>query len=375
MTARGPVAEAVVADAPRRRRPGVDVRRGVAVTGVVTDGAGGGAVRVTGVVTETGERIAADLVVDAVGRRSALPEWLGNAGGARARSRSARTAASSTTGATSGRPTAAARPRSVRCSSPTSRSRCSRCPPTTAPGASASSPARGTPTLRALRKTRPLERVVRAASRWSPTGSTASRSTSVAVMAKIEDRHRSYVRRRCAGGHRCARRRRLVGVHQPLRRARHLDRADARRRAPRPAARRSASTTVELADRVGRGHQRPSSPGTEPRSSSTATAWPRSRRRSTGGPTRPTIPQWHLTKCLEAGAGRDPELLRGMLAIAGVLDTPEVVFARPGFAERTVEVGEPWIRDALPGPDPGRTGRGHDVAGLSRRTRLNEERP
>jgi len=83
LTARRPVFEAVMA-AAAVATPGVTVRRGVAVGGLV---AGAQAVRrvphVTGVRTAAGEDIPADLVVDATGRRSPLPDWLESAGARR----------------------------------------------------------------------------------------------------------------------------------------------------------------------------------------------------------------------------------------------------------------------------------------------------
>jgi 2-polyprenyl-6-methoxyphenol hydroxylase-like FAD-dependent oxidoreductase len=83
VTARRPVAEAVVARCAEATR-GVTVRRGVAVSGVTTGGAAlAGAPHVTGVRTDQGEEIRADLVVDATGRRSSLPDWLEAAGGRR----------------------------------------------------------------------------------------------------------------------------------------------------------------------------------------------------------------------------------------------------------------------------------------------------
>jgi 2-polyprenyl-6-methoxyphenol hydroxylase-like FAD-dependent oxidoreductase len=83
VTGRRPVVEATVATVAEAT-PGVTVRRGVAIDGLRT---GTSAVRgvphVTGVRTETGEEIAADLVVDATGRRSPLPTWLEAAGARR----------------------------------------------------------------------------------------------------------------------------------------------------------------------------------------------------------------------------------------------------------------------------------------------------
>jgi flavin-dependent dehydrogenase len=64
--------------------PGVQIRRGAAVTGL-TSGAGvlPGVPQVTGVRTRAGESIPADLVVDMTGRRSGLPDWLTAAGARR----------------------------------------------------------------------------------------------------------------------------------------------------------------------------------------------------------------------------------------------------------------------------------------------------
>lgn len=75
VTGRRPVVEAVVAAA--EAQPGVSVRRGVRIAGLRT---GASAIRgvphVTGVRTEVGEEIPADLVVDAMGRRTKVPDWL-----------------------------------------------------------------------------------------------------------------------------------------------------------------------------------------------------------------------------------------------------------------------------------------------------------
>jgi 2-polyprenyl-6-methoxyphenol hydroxylase-like FAD-dependent oxidoreductase len=59
--------------------PGLEVRRGVAVTELVVR-AYDGIPHVTGVRTDSGQELRADLVVDAMGRRSRLPRWLTLAG-------------------------------------------------------------------------------------------------------------------------------------------------------------------------------------------------------------------------------------------------------------------------------------------------------
>jgi 2-polyprenyl-6-methoxyphenol hydroxylase-like FAD-dependent oxidoreductase len=82
VTGRRPVIEAVLGLAAQST-PGVTVRRGVAAQGLV---AGAQAIRgvahITGVRTAAGE-VPADLVVDASGRRSPLPDWLEEAGARR----------------------------------------------------------------------------------------------------------------------------------------------------------------------------------------------------------------------------------------------------------------------------------------------------
>lgn len=63
------------------RTPGLTVRRGVAVSGLLTGpSVVPGVPHVTGVRTDDGTEIPADVVVDASGRRSALPSWLKAAG-------------------------------------------------------------------------------------------------------------------------------------------------------------------------------------------------------------------------------------------------------------------------------------------------------
>ena len=74
LTGRRPVVEAVIAGLVAAE-PNVEVVRGVAVRGLVADGSNG-VPHVAGVVTDAGEELRADLVVDASGRRSQLPAWL-----------------------------------------------------------------------------------------------------------------------------------------------------------------------------------------------------------------------------------------------------------------------------------------------------------
>ncbi len=79
VTARRPVAESVVAQVAAST-DGLTIRRGVGVAGVLTTSGADGIVHVTGVRTADGEELTADLVVDAGGRRSSMPAWLREAG-------------------------------------------------------------------------------------------------------------------------------------------------------------------------------------------------------------------------------------------------------------------------------------------------------
>jgi 2-polyprenyl-6-methoxyphenol hydroxylase-like FAD-dependent oxidoreductase len=79
VTARRPVFEQVLGQAADRER-GLEIRRGVPVAGLITRADNGEPPLVTGVRTDSGGQLDADLVVDAMGRRSPLPRWLEAAG-------------------------------------------------------------------------------------------------------------------------------------------------------------------------------------------------------------------------------------------------------------------------------------------------------
>lgn len=78
ITARRAILEQVVSRAAQAQRR-MEVRRGIAVTGFTTRELSG-VPHVNGVRTASGEVVPADLVVDAMGRRSPLPAWLREAG-------------------------------------------------------------------------------------------------------------------------------------------------------------------------------------------------------------------------------------------------------------------------------------------------------
>jgi 2-polyprenyl-6-methoxyphenol hydroxylase-like FAD-dependent oxidoreductase len=81
VTARRPVLEAALAKVAERT-PGLVIRRGVTVTGLVAGPASGAGVpHVAGVLTGGGAALRADLVVDATGRRSGVTSMLEAIGG------------------------------------------------------------------------------------------------------------------------------------------------------------------------------------------------------------------------------------------------------------------------------------------------------
>jgi 2-polyprenyl-6-methoxyphenol hydroxylase-like FAD-dependent oxidoreductase len=80
LTGRRPVVESAMGCAAAVT-PGLSIRRGVAVAGVVTGPSSRpGVPHVVRVRTDSDEEIRADLVVDMMGRRSPLPRWLEEAG-------------------------------------------------------------------------------------------------------------------------------------------------------------------------------------------------------------------------------------------------------------------------------------------------------
>ncbi len=65
----------------------------------------------------------------------------------------------------------------------------------------------------------------------------------------------------------------------------------------------------------------------------------------------PDDPAFEIAKALNASAGSDPELLRALIDISLVLELPEVVFARPGVMDKVIELGADWRSQPSFGPD------------------------
>jgi 2-polyprenyl-6-methoxyphenol hydroxylase-like FAD-dependent oxidoreductase len=350
ITARRPVAESVFA-ACADATPGVTVRRGIAVSGVVTGReARPGVPHVTGVRTETGEEIGADLVVDATGRRSPLPDWLEAAGGRR--------------------PEEELEDSGFIYYGRHFRSADGSIPPIIGPLAQnygsisiLTLPAdNGTwgivivagaadTALRVLRDVEAWNATVRSlplAAHWLEGEPLEDR---IQMMAKIEDRHRQYV----IGGEpvatgvvaladswACTNPSLGRGISMGMLHALAL--RETLRGAP-------ADEPVVFA----RAWDDATAATVEPWYRATV-AFDRHRLAEVGAEIReevyrPDDPVWDIGQGLQFAAGQDPECFRAALSIAGLLQTAEEAMARPGVFEKVVQLGEQWREAPRLGPN------------------------
>jgi 2-polyprenyl-6-methoxyphenol hydroxylase-like FAD-dependent oxidoreductase len=346
LTGRRVLVEAVLA-AAAESTPGVEIRRGTAVAGL-TSGASAlaGVPHVTGVRTKAGEVIAADLVVDMSGRRSALPGWL-EAIGAR-------------------RPDEELEDSGFVYFQRTFRSADGSVPPLLGPPqihwgtiSSITLPAdNGTWAVvlvtgskdTALRPLRESDRWA-AAVRGLPLAAHWLEGTpiddGVQVMARLEDRYRGFV---------------IAGSPVATGVAAVADSWAC----SNPANGRGASIgmlhALTLRDQLRA--VSPDDPAAFTEAIHAATArtvepWYRATRASDrhrlgeveagirGTAYDSPDPWYELDKALDAAFGQDPECTRAIFDIRFVLRTPDEVFARPGLRDKTLQLGAGW-RDAQP---------------------------
>jgi 2-polyprenyl-6-methoxyphenol hydroxylase-like FAD-dependent oxidoreductase len=348
-SARRPVAEAAVAGVAAAT-PGVTIRRGIAVRGLLTGSPSApGVPHVVGVVTESGEELRADLVVDASGRRSSLPQLLTAAG---------------------------ARPVEEELDDcgfiyygRHFRSADGSYPPAIGPllqhydsVSILTLPAdRGTWGVGLVTSARDADlRALRVVDTWARTVKSypliahwldgQALDEDVSVMAKIEDRHRAFV----VDGAPIA-----TGV---------LSVGDSWA-CTNPSVGRGISIgmihAVALRDLL-----RDASLDAP---SDLAAAWHDATMRTVEPWYRETLafdrhrlsemeaqidgreyetddPGWQLGQCLQAGAGSDGDLLRGALRIGGVLATGAEVFSTPEIADKAITIGGPLTKEPPPGP-------------------------
>ena len=345
VTGRRPVIESVVA-ALGEATAGVTIRRGVAIAGLVAEPGPDGTPRVIGVRCEGGEVVAADLVVDAGGRRSAVPAWLralGSPGpveeiedcGFVYYGRHFRSADGSTPAAFGGllQPYGSISILTLPADSGTW-------------GVGVVSSAKDA-ALRGLTDVERWETVVQAfplVAHWLD----GEPLTDVKVMAKIEDRHRSYVvdGRPVATG--------IVAladawactnpslgrgismgiVHAGVLRAvvRDVPLAEDRAVVERFAALTAEQVEPLFADTLAFDRHR--------LAEIDATI--------AGHPYETEDPGWLLGGALANAATKDPDLFRGFLEIASLLERGVDVLSRPGIAQRAIDLADPT---PLPGPD------------------------
>ena len=292
---------------------------------------------VIGVRTESGEELRADLVVDATGRRSPLPGWLEAAGAAPLHEETEDSGFVYYTRYFRSRDGRQPQPRDRLLAAIGSISIL------TLPGDNDT----WSVTLFGSSSDRPLT----AASRSGPVDGGRRRVPDAGALARRRADHG-----RAADGRRArsipspgrgrppcgdwprARRRRM-GLHEPVPRARY--RAWARPcRVPsgcRPDSLGDPQTFAEAWDARHRGRADalvPSDGG-----ASIARGWRRSRRSARGGNALALIdPAGVLGAALVRAMPHDADIFRAFLEIAGCLTLPSAVFARPGFADRVLEV-------------------------------------
>jgi len=350
VTARRPVAEAAIAGVVAAN-PNVTIRRGEVAAGLLTgDASAPGVPHVIGVHTEGGEDILADLVVDCGGRRSMLPSHLAGIG-ARAPieekedcgfiyyGRHFRSADGSTPPMLGGALT------------PYESVSILTLPADNGTWGVGLVTSAKDAALRKLSDVEVWTRVVQSyplAAHWLDG---TPLDDGVAVMAKIEDRHRTF-----------------VIDEQPVATG-VLALADSWA-ATNPSVGRGISIgaihAVALRDLL---HDKPSDPVETARRWHDLTMervepWYRGTLAFDSGrldeihavlegrPFEPA-PEYEMTAALQCAATKDPEMLRQFVGIASVVKLPEEVMAEPGVFERVIELGQGWRDEPMPGPSRG----------------------
>jgi 2-polyprenyl-6-methoxyphenol hydroxylase-like FAD-dependent oxidoreductase len=346
LTGRRPVVEAVIATQAAATR-GVEVRRGTAVTGMVSGASAlPGVPHVTGVRTKDGESIPADLVVDMSGRRSALPDWLSEIG-ARDPAEELEDSGFVYYGrhfrSVDGSVPPAIGPNVMDWGTITSLT----LPADNGTWAIALVTSSKDTALRPLRETGRWEAVVRGLPLVAHWLDGTPIEDGVQVMAHLEDRYRGFVAdgRPVATG--------VVAVADSW-------------ACSNPANGRGASIGMLHAETL-RDQLREvglDDPAAFAEAFHTATArtvepWYRATLATDryrlaeiesgvrGGTYEPQDSQYQLGKALGAAAGQDPDCLRAYLDIWLVLRTPGEVFARPGLRDKILQLGSGW-RDVEP---------------------------
>jgi 2-polyprenyl-6-methoxyphenol hydroxylase-like FAD-dependent oxidoreductase len=62
-------------------------------------------------------------------------------------------------------------------------------------------------------------------------------------------------------------------------------------------------------------------------------------------------PSWEITHAMEYGAFQDPDVMRAYFKVVGLLATPEEVLSEPGMLDRVIAVGADWRDAPVMAPD------------------------
>jgi 2-polyprenyl-6-methoxyphenol hydroxylase-like FAD-dependent oxidoreductase len=350
LTARRPVMEAAL-DRAAARTPKLEVRRGVAVAALITEGEiASGVPHVVGVRTDSGEELRADLVVDASGRRSPLPSML-DAVGARRPEEELEDSGFMYYGRHFRSPDGEIPALICGILMPWGTVSTLTLPADNGTWGVGFITSAKDAALRGLKDTENWMRTWRSfplVAHW--VDGEPIDGGDVAVMTKIEDRHRSFV----VDGTPVA-----TGVlavadswactNPSLGRGASIGlmHAVALRDLLRVA---SFDFPMELAQRW---HEVTEST-VEPYYRATLD-FDRHRLAEIdagieGKAYDPGDPAYEMGAALASAAGKDPELFRSMLSIAAVLASPEEVFATPGVAEKVIELGANWRDDPVFAP-------------------------
>ena len=349
LTGRRVMMEAVLATAAELT-PGVRIRRGTAVAGLVTGASAlAGVPHVTGVRTKAGEVITADLVVDMSGRRSSLPGWLTDIG---------------------------ARPPAEELEDVgfvyyqrTYRSADGSLPPLMGPPqiawgtvSSLTLPAdNGTwaivmtasskdTALRPLREPDRWEAVVRGLPLVAHWLDGTPIDDGVAVMARLEDRYRGFVVDgtpvatgvvAVADAWSCSNPANGRGVSIGMRHALVL-RGQLRAVGLDDPAAFAAAFHAATSEQVEPWYR--ATLATDRHRLGEVEAGIR------GASYDPPDPGYQLEKALDAAAGQDPECIRALFDIGFVLRTPDEVFAKPGLRDKVLQLGAGWRDTPAFGP-------------------------
>jgi 2-polyprenyl-6-methoxyphenol hydroxylase-like FAD-dependent oxidoreductase len=348
ITARRPVAESAISRAAEAT-DGLTLRRGVGIAGLLVTNDNNDVPHVVGLRTEDGEDVHADLVIDATGRRSALPTWVQDAGARPLREEKEDCGFvyygrhfRSTDGSIPplfGSPLYACGTVSV-LTLPADNGTWGVGVITSAKDAK----------LRGLRHVDKWTAVMQSLPLHAHWIDADPLDDEVAIMAKIEDRHRTLV----VDGEPVVTGLLPVGdswacTNPSVGRGISIGAIHA-------VALRDHVRHAELGDRVGL------ATGWEAATAASAEPWYRATLEFDhhrlaeiealleGRTYDPGDPAYEIGQAVFAAAGKDPDVLRAALAVGGVLSTPDEALAAPELLDKVIALGADWRNDVVMGP-------------------------